>query len=172
MAEKNITVKHVQRNDTKANWILTNPILSKGELGIEIDTFKIKIGNGVDEYSKLPYLSNGTVSRIETKKVTATEENQKVYNLPFEEFSQDGCYVDVRINSTWINPEKYSISDSAVTFNDGKRLGTDIFLTCHYLENKPINTEKSLMKKIDELEQSQRFLLQEIAELKALLIRQ
>ena len=34
------------RRDTAANWVSNNPTLREGELGIETDTLKIKIGNG------------------------------------------------------------------------------------------------------------------------------
>jgi hypothetical protein len=34
------------RRDTAANWVSTNPVLRAGELGIETDTLKFKIGNG------------------------------------------------------------------------------------------------------------------------------
>ncbi len=34
------------RRDTAANWVANNPILLSGELGIEVDTLKFKIGNG------------------------------------------------------------------------------------------------------------------------------
>jgi len=34
------------RRDTAANWVANNPILLSGELGIETDTLKFKIGNG------------------------------------------------------------------------------------------------------------------------------
>ena len=43
------------RNDTAANWTLVNPVLSKGELGIEIDTKKFKIGDGIKSWSQLEY---------------------------------------------------------------------------------------------------------------------
>jgi hypothetical protein len=33
------------RRDTSSNWSLNNPILAAGELGIESDTRKIKIGD-------------------------------------------------------------------------------------------------------------------------------
>lgn len=45
MAEKLINSKVQQRNDTAANWTLANPILLRGEIGIEYDTGKIKIGD-------------------------------------------------------------------------------------------------------------------------------
>jgi len=34
------------RKDTSSNWVLNNPILLAGEIGIEVDTLKFKIGNG------------------------------------------------------------------------------------------------------------------------------
>lgn len=43
------------RNDTAAKWASVNPKLAKGEIGIEIDTNKIKIGNGTDLWNDLPY---------------------------------------------------------------------------------------------------------------------
>lgn len=145
MAEKNIAVKHIQRNDTKANWLLSNPILSLGELGIETDTFKIKIGNGVDNYANLPYLNNSTVSKIATQKAVATVDGQAEFDIPFEDFESSNCYIDVRINSVWINPEKYTIEGKKLILNSGRKSGTEVFFTCHYLENHATN-DGSVMK--------------------------
>lgn len=145
MANKNIAVKHIQRNDTKANWLLSNPILSLGELGIETDTFKIKIGNGVDNYANLPYLNNSTVSKISTQKVVATVEGQTEFDIPFDDFNSSDCYIDVRINSVWINPEKYTINGKKLILKDGRKNGTEVFFTCHYLENHASN-DGSVMK--------------------------
>lgn len=36
-------------------WASQNPILQRGEIGIEQDTEKFKIGNGVDRWNTLPY---------------------------------------------------------------------------------------------------------------------
>lgn len=43
------------RNDIAANWNSADPILAIGEMGLETDTDKFKIGNGVDTWSELPY---------------------------------------------------------------------------------------------------------------------
>ena len=43
------------RRDTAANWILYNPILADGEMGIETDTKKHKIGDGVTTWDTLKY---------------------------------------------------------------------------------------------------------------------
>jgi len=46
------------RRDTAANWATINPVLSQGEPGLEIDTGKIKYGDGVSVWLNLAY-SNG-----------------------------------------------------------------------------------------------------------------
>lgn len=43
------------RNDTASNWTSANPTLARGELGIEIDTNKLKIGDGTTDWNDLPY---------------------------------------------------------------------------------------------------------------------
>jgi hypothetical protein len=41
-----MSTKILFRRDTAANWVAVNPILLAGEIGIETDTYKFKIGNG------------------------------------------------------------------------------------------------------------------------------
>jgi hypothetical protein len=43
------------RNDTAANWTSANPVLAQGEMGIETDTKKFKIGDGVTAWNSLAY---------------------------------------------------------------------------------------------------------------------
>jgi len=43
------------RRDNAANWTSTNPILAQGEPGLEIDTGKIKYGDGVNTWNNLSY---------------------------------------------------------------------------------------------------------------------
>lgn len=45
------------RNDSAADWTIRNPVLAEGEYGVEIDTFLIKIGDGVRTWVNLPYLN-------------------------------------------------------------------------------------------------------------------
>ena len=44
------------RRDTAANWTSINPVLAQGELGIETDTRKLKVGDGSTAWSGLGYL--------------------------------------------------------------------------------------------------------------------
>jgi len=43
------------RRGTAAEWTVANSVLADGELALEKDTFKLKIGNGVDAWNLLPY---------------------------------------------------------------------------------------------------------------------
>lgn len=43
------------RHDTSTNWTTYNPILLEGEVGVETDTNKIKIGDGTTAYNSLDY---------------------------------------------------------------------------------------------------------------------
>lgn len=46
------------RRDSATNWTTTNPTLSQGELGYELNTGKLKIGNGVDAWVDLDYFDD------------------------------------------------------------------------------------------------------------------
>jgi peptidoglycan/xylan/chitin deacetylase (PgdA/CDA1 family) len=49
------------RRGTAAQWTTANPILAQGEQGYEIDTNKVKYGDGLTAWNSLPYLvSNAT----------------------------------------------------------------------------------------------------------------
>lgn len=43
------------RRDIEANWAAVNPILMEGEIGLETDTNRAKLGNGIDQWLDLPY---------------------------------------------------------------------------------------------------------------------
>jgi hypothetical protein len=53
-----MAVKIQNRADTKLNWETNNPILAMGEIGYDTDSNAIKIGNGVDRWLVLPYITN------------------------------------------------------------------------------------------------------------------
>ena len=56
MAEKTIKTTIQLRNDLAATWNSRNPILKKGEIGIEIDTRKMKVGDGTTAWNALSYM--------------------------------------------------------------------------------------------------------------------
>ena len=52
------------RRDTAANWISSNPTLRAGEIGIETDTLKFKIGNGSSTWTAITAYANITPSGL------------------------------------------------------------------------------------------------------------
>ena len=60
MAEQILSAKLKLRTDLASNWTTSNPILLAGELGLESDTKKIKIGDGVKAWKNLEYWGGGS----------------------------------------------------------------------------------------------------------------
>lgn len=52
-----IQIQH--RRGTAQEWHNVNPILAEGELGVETDTLKVKLGNGTTDWNHLSYFTQG-----------------------------------------------------------------------------------------------------------------
>lgn len=92
---KIVNTKILLRNDSSHNWANNNPTLSKGQVGIQIDTKKFKFGDGFTEWNRLPYgagadipLATNLVDGLLTKEMYT-----KLYNI--EERAQ------VNVQSDW-----------------------------------------------------------------------
>ncbi len=71
MANVTLNSKIQLRNDTASNWTSANSVLLKGEMGIEIDTLKYKIGDGSTSYNDLEYASGSAVVESTTDPTTS-----------------------------------------------------------------------------------------------------
>jgi len=58
------------RSDTAANWTAANPVLLAGEIGVETDTRRYKIGDGTTAWSGLSYYIDGVAIRGQCSKMT------------------------------------------------------------------------------------------------------
>ena len=65
MADVIKTTFQVKRG-TAVRWEELNPILNPGEPGFEMDTFKLKIGNGSTPWKELPYVNDVDISKYIT----------------------------------------------------------------------------------------------------------
>ena len=66
------------RRDTAANWTSVNTILAQGEVGLELDTGRFKIGDGTTHWSSLVYYAGpggSTETFVQLNNLTA-------YTLP------------------------------------------------------------------------------------------
>lgn len=45
-----------QRRATANDWTMSNPVLREGEFGVELDTFRVKVGDSQTPWIDLPYI--------------------------------------------------------------------------------------------------------------------
>jgi hypothetical protein len=58
-----------QKRGTASRWTSTNPVLLAGEIGVETDTNKLKVGDGVTQWNSLGYtkVDAQTISYVHTQ---------------------------------------------------------------------------------------------------------
>lgn len=83
MADKELIVRVCHAYATSAQWSNANPVLMSGEMGVESDTQKYKIGDGVTRWSNLSYASGVPVDTTLSASSTNPVQN-KVINKEFE----------------------------------------------------------------------------------------
>lgn len=52
------------RRGNAADWSTANPVLAEGELSLELDTKKFKIGDGTTAWNSLPYSTGAPTTRV------------------------------------------------------------------------------------------------------------
>ena len=65
------------RHDLAGLWLISNPILALGEIGIETDTYQLKVGNGTSTWNTLPYISVPSSNIIGFENVNNTADINK-----------------------------------------------------------------------------------------------
>ena len=65
-----MAVRFQLRRDTAANWTSTNPVLALGEPGVETDTLKVKVGDGVTAWNSLGYSITKDFTELTSKPTT------------------------------------------------------------------------------------------------------
>lgn len=80
---KTVNTKILLRNDTAARWTSENPVLGKGEIGVEIDTTKFKFGDGITAWNSLPYASGADIDLANASKngLLSKEDFVKLQNI-------------------------------------------------------------------------------------------
>lgn len=59
----------ILRRDTAVNWTIADPILANGEIGLETDTERFKIGNGISPWSERSYYANADFITAEVQDI-------------------------------------------------------------------------------------------------------
>lgn len=85
MANQTLTNVTIQfRNDPAETWKNNNPILAKGEIGVEIDTRRFKFGDGKTNWIDLKYAGNTTESG-QTQPPTPSDDNYELGTIWVDE---------------------------------------------------------------------------------------
>lgn len=83
MADKELIVRVCHAYATSAQWSNANPVLMSGEMGVESDTQKYKIGDGVTKWNNLSYARGVSIDTTLSASSTNPVQN-KVINKEFE----------------------------------------------------------------------------------------
>lgn len=127
MANTTLDVKIQIRNDTKNNWTTQNPVLLKGEMGVETDTRKFKFGDGVSDWKTLEYAS-ATGAIIMNKAPTPTDSGYDV----------GAMWVDTAANKAYLlfnNTANQAVWKQVVTLDDLSDLGAGDMLKSQFANN-------------------------------------
>ena len=92
------------RNGTAAEWTAANPVLLVGEIGVETDTRRYKIGDGTTAWAGLSYYVDGVAIRGQCSRMT------------------DGT-IDITIQGTYVSTGLTATLDTDTAY--GMVLGTD-----------------------------------------------
>ena len=113
MDDKTLNIRIQLRNDTAENWTAKNPVLLKGEMGVEIDTGKTKIGNGTDDWKTLKY------SGVDEDTIKGIIDNNR---SAFTEVASDEGETDAQALARVItSPKKGDMAVVVREFVSGKR---------------------------------------------------
>lgn len=111
------------RRGTAAQWTEANPTLAAGEAGFETDTNQLKIGNGIDNWAALDYISSDLTPYLTIASASAT---YAPLNDPT--FTDDVDIVgDLKVNGQ-INL-LMSGSTSLANINGFEGMGTELYIT-------------------------------------------
>lgn len=114
------------RGDTSADWVSVNPTLFDREIGLEVDTFKAKMGDGVTHWTSLPYWTLGTLSVLSVFGRTGNITGETGDYTP----EQVGA-VDINGDALlgWLSPNEVTVTPSGGNININARLGNSFVVS-------------------------------------------
>lgn len=124
MATNTLNTRIILKNDTAANWATSKLVLLSGELAIESDTRKAKIGNGTDVFKDLSYI-NLTPEEVQTliEAASHTHDNKDVLDATTASFT---TALLNKLNGIANNANNYSLPTASSSTLGGVKIGTNI----------------------------------------------
>ena len=81
MTKMNNSLLQLKRG-TAARWFELNPVLAAGEPGVEYDTKKLKIGDGVTPWRQLTYIGSNDIAFVtEYNSLPSVGEQNRLYSV-------------------------------------------------------------------------------------------
>lgn len=127
MSQRQLNSRIIIRNDTAANWSSANPVLLKGELGIETDTGVVKYGDGVATWDNALAINASSVV-VKTAAPTASDSDYKLGTL----------WLDTTNNKAYLiysNTSQNAVWKQLVTPDDLSDLGAGDMLKSQFANN-------------------------------------
>ena len=122
-------VRILIRNDTTQNWTSENPVLMKGELGIEKlanGSYMMKVGDGTSQWSSLKYV--GSPVEVKTVAPTTTDSNYNIGTM-WVNTTDDKAYI------IYDNTASAAIWKQIVTPDELSELGAGDMLKSQFATN-------------------------------------
>lgn len=127
MSQRQLNSRIIIRNDTAANWSNANPVLLKGELGIETDTGVVKYGDGVATWDNALTINASSVV-VKAVAPTASDSDYKLGTL----------WLDTTSNKAYLiysNTSQNAVWKQLVTPDDLSDLGAGDMLKSQFANN-------------------------------------
>ena len=61
------------RRDSTLNWYAANPRLALGEVGVDMNLLRFKVGNGIDKWNELPYMNDDLYTTLDSRTQEITD---------------------------------------------------------------------------------------------------
>ena len=124
MATNTLQTRIILKNDTAANWANSTLVLLAGELAIETDTRKVKVGNGTDVFADLKYI-NLTPEEVQTliEAASHTHDNKAVLDATTASFT---TALLTKLNGIADGANKYSLPTASSSTLGGVKIGTNV----------------------------------------------
>lgn len=155
MVINQVGVRLITRNDTSQAWREKDPILMKGEIGAEIDTGLIKIGDDIHSWSELRYINDSSgnlTSAIHYEGTAKLKEDGLTYQTDLEVITEalgqnkpypnDLCIVKRIISNDKKSYTAYIYNGSKWTALDGNYNAQNIFFDENFIVTEGIGTIK------------------------------
>ena len=126
------------RRATAAQWTAANPVLAAGEIGFEIDTNSIKVGDGLTAWINLPSLSDKSLSElVETGRLSEAA-LKATYALRSEMMvSVEPNMVGAVFSRNLYNPSDPNVARGYVLNGGLEPAPSDLYITSGWIPVKP-----------------------------------